>query len=293
MRAPSWFAMSRFRGDVPATAVLLVLVGACGESGTPSRDGAVPDSAPTAIESGRIEVDAPSLSDSASDPWQAASETGAMDADALPSDIRTSPDAAIDTMGVGRTPDAAIDRADVGASPDAATDSRDVGLTPLDLGTAGDSSTGSEASVPSGCVGEDLFVDVTDQRNPSASKSLLYPCGSTLPMAYPVLMDRTPEVVICASENPDSSGASLGLRLIPTGQDSGYFDFDGVGWSPSGGSTSMTDHCGGGNSVTITRFDSGGGILEGSFEKVALGYSCEGIDAILSCHFRVCYVPTS
>jgi hypothetical protein len=251
---------------------------------------------PTAIESGRMDVDGPpSPSDAASDPWQAAIETGATDVDALPSDAGTRPDAAIDTMEVGRNPDGTAESTDVEASPDAATDSRDVGLTPLDFGAEGDGATGSEASVPSGCVGEDLFVDVTDQRSPSASKRLLYPCGSTLPMAYPVLMGRTPEVVICASENPDSSGATLGLGLFPTGQDSGYFNFGGVGWNPSGGSTSMSDQCGGsgGNPVTITRFDSGGGILEGTFENIAVGYSCEGSETILNGHFRVCYVPTS
>lgn len=52
----------------------------------------------------------------------------------------------------------------------------------------------------------------------------------------------------------------------------------------------MTNHCGGPAAVTLTRFDSPSGILEGHFERAAVGYSCGGIDAYLSVHFRVCYV---
>jgi hypothetical protein len=273
MRISRWFAFSSSRG---ATAVLLVLIGAC-HSSRSSRDGALSDSAPTAIESGHIDVDAPlSIADATADSPQGATETGATDAEvsSLPLDVGQKPDAAIDTM-------------EVGTDPDAASDSRDAGLTTLDL------NSGSEASVPSGCVGEDLFVDVTDQRSPSASKRLLHPCARTLPMAYPVMMGGTLEVAICASENPDSSGATFGLRFIPTGQDAGYFSFDGVSWNTLGGSTPATNRCGGPAGGTITRFDSGGGILEGTFENIAVGYSCERVETTVSGHFRVCYVPAS
>jgi hypothetical protein len=277
-----------------ASAVLLVLVGACGEASSPSRDGALPDATPMAPELGSGGADGPlPISDGYSDPAQPPVEAGA--AEALPSDAGTRPDAIVDREDLGPMPDAGIDTTDMGTSSDRATDGRGVDVTILDLGADRESGAGRDAPIPAGCVGEDLFVDVTDQRSPSGPRRLLYPCGSTLPMAYALLKGRTLEVAICASENPDWSGARLGLLLLPTGQDSGYFDFDGLSWSPAGGSTSMTDACGGpgDNPLTISRFDAGGGILEGNFDHVAVGYSCEGIDATLSGHFRVCYVPAN
>jgi len=281
-----WFAIARFRA---ATAVLLVLIGAC-RSSSPSRDGALSDSVSTAIESGRMDVDGPpSPSDAASDPWQAATESGTTDVDAtsLPSDVGTRPDAAIDTMEGGRDPDAAIDTMDVGASPDAATDSRDVGLTPLDLGAEGDGAARSDASMPAGCAGQDIFVDVSDGHS---TTRLAYSEGSSIPLAT----GNESAVTISVSENPNGGGASFGVDLTITGPQSATTRR--VSWTPAGQSTSMTDCCGGacgGVPVTITRFDTGGGILEGDFEYFAVGYSCEGPDAILNGHFRVCYTPTS
>jgi hypothetical protein len=243
------------------------------------------DSVPTAIESGRMDVDGPpSPSDAASDPWQAAIEIGATDVDALPSDVGTRPDAAIDTMEVGRNPDAAIDTTDVGASPEAASDSRDVGPTPVDLGAQADGGAESDASMPTGCAGQDLFVDVSDGHS---STRLVYSGSSPIPLAT----GKGIAVTIYVSENPNWGGASFGLGLTITGPQSATTS--GVGWSPAGQSTSMTDRCGGSKPVTITRFDTGGGILEGDFDSLAVGYSCEGIEAILNGHFRVCYLPTS
>jgi hypothetical protein len=282
------------------TALVVSVAAACSSS-TSSRDAARPDSKAVGTDAGEVVPDALMAfrdadigSQADVGPGTAESGADATDVPVVPWDGE--PDRWVDAgrgsvdSGFEQT-DAAVMPFDLGARPEIPDSSVDVGMAALDLGTAGDVRAASETAVPSACVGEDLFVDVTDQRSSSSAKRLRYPCSSTYPIAYLQRTGGTLELEICARENSDSSGAGLGLGLLPAGQDSGSFAFTGVSWSPSGGSTSMTDRCGGGNSVTITRFDSGGGILEGSFTNVAVGYSCEGIDAILSCHFRVCYVP--
>jgi hypothetical protein len=282
--------MSTRRGDVSAAAILLALFGACGRSTIPSRDSAVPDSAPTATESGRIEADGPlPILDANSDPVQAAAETGAADADASPSDVGMSPDTTTDSSDVGRNPDMAIDTRDVGPIPDALPDSREVDLTKSDLGADEDSGTGGDAFIPTGCVGQDLYVDVVDilQRD-YPSTHLAYSKGSSIPLAT----GNASVVSIAVSQEPNWGGATLYVDLCITGPQSAFAC--GVGWNPAGESTSMTDSCGGSVDVTITHFDTGGGILEGSFEYLTVGYSCEPYDqASLNGHFRVCFIPTS
>jgi hypothetical protein len=180
-------------------------------------------------------------------------------------------------------PDSALDATDVGASPDASTDRRDVGLTGLDLGTeaGGD---GSTPSLPTSCIGQDLFVDVSDGHS---SRRLLYSGSSAIPLAT----GKGGDVSFTVSENPNEGGTGFYVDLATTGPQSATTTR--VSWTPAGQSKTMTDHCGSNMPVTITRFDTGGGILEGDFDHIAVGYSCEGIDATLSGHFRVCYIPTN
>jgi hypothetical protein len=289
--------MSKLTGDLPAKAVLLLLAGACGRTGISSRDGAVSDLSPMVIESGRIEPDGPlSISDVSSDPVEAATESGARDVDALPSDVETARDAAIDTREVGPKPDAATDAPEVVASPDAATDSRDLGSTTLDLGADRESDAGNDVYIPTNCAGQDLFVDLVDVlHGRGTSTRLAYSAGS----AIPLVVGSGDQVVVDVSQEPNGKGATLYVEI----------DVDRIGgrpqtsdiarWNPTGASTTMTNYCRGlpnNVPVTITRFDAGGGIFEGEFSWLGFFESwleCETLDASLDGHFRVCYIPTS
>lgn len=272
-----WGVRLWFRGRIPAIALLLVLASACGRTRVSSHDGAVPDSLPTAFESGRTDVNGPpSFSDAASDTWQPATETGAADVDAplLSSDLGTHAEVATDTP-------------DVAASPDVTMDTPDVDLAMLDLGAEADGGAGSETSLPVSCAGQDLFVDVSDG---SSTTRLVYSGGS----AVPVATGNGTTVTISVSQSPNSGGTNFYVQLAINGPQSATTMR--VVWTPAGQSTSMTNCCGGACSaipVTITRFDTGGGILEGDFKYFAVGHTCEGPDATLSGHFQVCYIPTN
>jgi len=216
------------------------------------RDGAPSESGPAAIESGRIDVDGPlSVADAASDPLQAASENGA-----------TNVDATLLSSEVGTSPDTAIDITDVGAEVDGGA--------------------GSEASTPTGCAGQDLYVDVSDGHS---TTRLVYSRGSSIPLAT----GNEGAVTIAVSQNPNWGGAIFSVELNILGPQSATTRR--VFWTPAGQSATMNDRCGSGKPVTITRFDVSGGILEGDFDTFGVGYSCEGIEATLNGHFRVCYVP--
>jgi hypothetical protein len=289
MRVVGWLAMLMLREGFLPSAVLLLLLGSCGRSSVASRDGAVPDSAATATEVTPFEADGPlPISDANSDPVQAAAETGAADADASPSDVGMSPDTTTDSSDVGRNPDMAIDTRDVGPIPDALPDSREVDLTSSDLGADEDSGTGSDAFLPTGCVGQNLYVDVVDilQRD-YPSTHLAYSKGSSIPLAT----GNASVVSIAVSQEPDGGGAKLYVDLCIEGPQLAYTC--GVWWRPTGSSTTMDDSCSGGKPVTITRFDTSGGILEGDFQYLTVGYSCGTLDVSLNGHFRVCYIPTS
>jgi hypothetical protein len=205
------------------------------------------------------------------------------DATTFFADVGESGDTALDTLDAGTRVDATHDTTEVVARTDAATDNRDASRTMLDLSTSADGSAGGDASLPTGCVDQDLYVDVLDGQ---PTTRLIYSGNSAIPLAAGKGIDVSIEV----SENPNWGGTIFALYLEITGAQSATTS--GVGWTPAGASKSMTDRCGGGHPVTITHFDTGGGILEGNFDTLGVGYSCEGLAAVLSGHFRVCYTPT-
>jgi hypothetical protein len=97
-------------------------------------------------------------------------------------------------------------------------------------------------------------------------------------------------LAIDVSEMPNPGGATLSVELPIAGEQSGAFPR--VLWMPTRMSWTMNDSHSSGQPLTITSFDTGGGLLEGDFQNVALGCSCEGIDAILIGHFAFATSPT-
>jgi hypothetical protein len=169
---------------------------------------------------------------------------------------------------------------DVASTPQGDADSAD-GPLAVDLGPLADIRSGDDTFTPPGCEDQNPYVDVSDGREAwhlvyGRNRASLLATGKE----YSILID--------ACERPDG-GACLWFEMRITDPKSAITNR--VGWTRGAGS-GMNDRCGGNYPVTISQYTATGGILEGDFERFSVGYSCEGIEANLRGHFRVCYLPT-